>query len=208
MKKKILSLALVAILALTAIIGGTLAYFTDNEKATNTFTLGNVNIELDESAWQTPKNVVPGVRYAKNPEVKNVGKNPAWIRMDVILSDAAEFKRVASKYSIITLDRIFETNADFNDKWELAGVTEDTTADTLTYSYYYRELLEPDVSTGALFNAVTIPAAFNNADMASIRDDFTITIKAHAIQDADGFDTVQKAFARYRFEAKTSDPQE
>lgn len=42
MKKKILSLCLVVALAATAIIGGTLAYFTDTDNATNTFTTANV----------------------------------------------------------------------------------------------------------------------------------------------------------------------
>lgn len=48
MKKKIISLCLVLALALTAIGGATLAYFTDTDDATNTFTTGNVKIELIE----------------------------------------------------------------------------------------------------------------------------------------------------------------
>lgn len=46
-KKKILSLCMVGALAATA-VGGTLAYFTDTETATNEFTLGNVKIDLVE----------------------------------------------------------------------------------------------------------------------------------------------------------------
>lgn len=48
MKKKILTLCLVVALAATAIIGGTMAYFTDDEQATNTMTIGNVQINIDE----------------------------------------------------------------------------------------------------------------------------------------------------------------
>lgn len=48
MKKKILSLCLVVALAATAIIGGTLAYFTDTDNETNTFTTANVKIDLIE----------------------------------------------------------------------------------------------------------------------------------------------------------------
>lgn len=48
MKKKILALCLVVALAATAVIGGTLAYFTDTEKATNVMTAGNVDIDLEE----------------------------------------------------------------------------------------------------------------------------------------------------------------
>ena len=47
MKKKILSIALVV--AMVAVIAaGSLAYFTDKDSATNTFTSGNVNIDLIE----------------------------------------------------------------------------------------------------------------------------------------------------------------
>lgn len=48
MKKKILSLCLVLALAAVAVIGGTLAYFTDTDEATNTFTTANVKIDLIE----------------------------------------------------------------------------------------------------------------------------------------------------------------
>ena len=48
MKKKILSLCLVVALGATAVIGGTLAYFTDTEDEINVFTLGNVVIDLVE----------------------------------------------------------------------------------------------------------------------------------------------------------------
>ncbi len=46
--KKIIALCLVVILAATAVIGGTLAYFTDTDKADNVFTLGGVKIQLNE----------------------------------------------------------------------------------------------------------------------------------------------------------------
>lgn len=48
MKKKILALCLVLALSATAIIGGTLAYFTDTDEETNTFTAGGVAIDLIE----------------------------------------------------------------------------------------------------------------------------------------------------------------
>lgn len=48
MKKKILSLCLVCCLVAVAAIGGTLAYFTDTDNETNTFTVGKVTIDLIE----------------------------------------------------------------------------------------------------------------------------------------------------------------
>ena len=48
MKKKITAICLCVALLAIAIVGATLAYFTDTDKATNTFTVGNVNITLNE----------------------------------------------------------------------------------------------------------------------------------------------------------------
>lgn len=51
MKKKILALCLVIALAATAIIGGTLAYFTDTAEETNIIVVGSVSAELYESRY-------------------------------------------------------------------------------------------------------------------------------------------------------------
>ena len=52
MKKKILALCVVISLAAVAIIGGTLAYFTDTETATNTFTVGKRYRNLEKAVVQ------------------------------------------------------------------------------------------------------------------------------------------------------------
>ena len=49
MRKKLLALSLCVALAAIAIAGASLAYFTDTKSATNTFTVGNVKIDLIES---------------------------------------------------------------------------------------------------------------------------------------------------------------
>lgn len=48
MKRRIVSLCLVAVIAAIAVFAGTLAYFTDTDEADNTFTVGNVKIALVE----------------------------------------------------------------------------------------------------------------------------------------------------------------
>lgn len=53
MKKKIVALALVICMLAIAIVGGTLAYFTDTADQTNTFTAGKVGIKLDEATIAT-----------------------------------------------------------------------------------------------------------------------------------------------------------
>jgi len=52
MKKKILALCLVVVLAVTAVTGATLAYFTDTDAAKNVMTTGNVDIkQLEEQRY-------------------------------------------------------------------------------------------------------------------------------------------------------------
>lgn len=200
MKKKIVTLCVVICLLAVAAIGGTLAYFTDNETATNVFTMGKVDIELTETEWVAPDAVYPGIAYKKNPVVKNVGDDSAWIRVDVTLSDAAAFITAAGKYQITDLSVIFDEHDET--KWTRAEIVQDAEKDTLTYSYYYNDLLEAGESTDAIFTQVKIPGQFNNADMKAIGENFTITIQAHAMQTADDYDTVLEAFAAYVFEAK------
>ena len=52
MKKKTILVAAIAVMLVAAlVVGGTLAYFTDTKTEPNTFTVGNVNIELLESQY-------------------------------------------------------------------------------------------------------------------------------------------------------------
>ena len=194
MKKKMITLFLIVAMIAVAAIGGTLAYFTDSETTTNTFTMGSVEIELTESSWSAPANTVPGVSYAKNPVVENTGKNDAWIRVDVILSDAAAFKTAAAKYTNTELSSMFVglDTTNWTALTPAAGAN-----DTLIFSFYYKTALAKETSTSALFTAVKIPGKFTNADMTNIGTDFTITVQAHAIQTSDDYTTVEEAFAKY-----------
>ena len=49
MKKKILALSMCIALAAIAIVGASLAYFTDTDAKTNVFTTGKVDITLNEN---------------------------------------------------------------------------------------------------------------------------------------------------------------
>lgn len=68
MKKKILALAMVVCLAVVAVTGFTLAYFTDTDGATNTMVAGNVKIAQNETDrdgedFEQNQKLVPGVYY-------------------------------------------------------------------------------------------------------------------------------------------------
>ena len=56
MKKKITAIFLCVALLAIAIVGASLAYFTDTDQATNTFTVGNVKIDLIESKFHREGN--------------------------------------------------------------------------------------------------------------------------------------------------------
>ena len=65
-KKKILTLALAALIAVTAITSASVAYFTDTGTARNVFTMGNVNITLDEAPVDEFGQATDGDRVTEN----------------------------------------------------------------------------------------------------------------------------------------------
>ena len=79
MKKKITAIFLCVALLAIAIVGASLAYFTDTKSATNTFTVGNVKIDLIESRYHRegngnsndtsilkPTNTASGMKYVRD----------------------------------------------------------------------------------------------------------------------------------------------
>lgn len=115
MKKKITALCLVVALALVAIGGATMAYFTDNDKQNNTFAIGNIDIKVDEYGYvydssakdgegavvegataytdggMTFSNLMPSYIVSKRPYVKNEStSNAAYVRVAVTINNARE----------------------------------------------------------------------------------------------------------------------
>ena len=73
-KRKILMLALSVCMVAILAVGGTLAYFTDTDEATNVFTVGHVDITLEEDFGdndpETNEKLFPGKQNAVKKEVK------------------------------------------------------------------------------------------------------------------------------------------
>ena len=72
MKKKITAICLCIALVAIAVVGASLAYFTDKTTAVqNTFTMGGVKIDLTEPKWnpQESHKLMPGVSFAKDPTI-------------------------------------------------------------------------------------------------------------------------------------------
>ena len=80
MKKKILAMCLCVAMLAIAIVGGTLAYFTDTDAKTNTFTSGNVQIEQYEkdrngNNFVQYQKLMPIVDDAKDANGYHIGAN-------------------------------------------------------------------------------------------------------------------------------------
>ena len=118
MKKKLLALVLVVVMAATAVVGGTMAYLTDEDSDVNVMTLGNVSIELieqqrsngpdsDLEPFEDDKALYPIVGSAQGEKdkwgmptaanyvdkivsVKNTGVSEAYIRVLVAVPAALE----------------------------------------------------------------------------------------------------------------------
>ena len=73
MRKKLLVLSLCVALAAIAIAGASLAYFTDTKSATNTFTVGNVKIDLIESRFHRTGSDNSGDTSLPDPTAKAAG---------------------------------------------------------------------------------------------------------------------------------------
>ena len=82
MKKKLTAIFLCIALVAIAIVGASMAYFTDTKNATNTFTVGNVKIDLIESRFHrvgtgnsrdtsipAPTTTVSGMKYVEDGKV-------------------------------------------------------------------------------------------------------------------------------------------
>lgn len=210
--KKIVAIILAMVLVAVAAVGATMAYLTDTKSVTNTFTMGDVKIKLDETdvknltgdrVTTNAYDVYPGAVVTKDPIVHNVGKNGAYIRATVNVSDWMNL--VAAYYP--DFKETFPNDGykaalnllvgELGEGWSVVGVE---AGDVFTIGQFdakfvlkYDGTLAAGADTTAMFQTVTIPAGIDNANVASFNE---VKVVAQAIQ-ADGFDTWEDAFAAF-----------
>ena len=150
MKKKLLAFAMVFALAAVAVVGGSLAYFTDTDAKENTFTVGNVKIALIEQQngdnelvdFENDKQLMPGAENAvdKIVSVENTGGNDAYIRVKITVpSDLAE-----------VIHLVFEDN--YTSTWN--EVTSETDNSGKVYTAVYKTKIASGDSTSHLLSKV------------------------------------------------------
>jgi len=174
MKKKLILIVLSVVVVSAGAIGAAIAYFSDTEDATNTFTVGNVNIKLTEPNWDESGSVdapevYPGEPLAKDPTIINTGANPCVVRIKIT------WPTLPVGVSDITYRTDYVTNK-LGDNWYKDG----------DY-YYYLMPLGLGESTDALFDQVVMPTDLENGDATT---EYDIVVMAQAVQ-------AQGIFARY-----------
>lgn len=157
--KRILLAAVAALLLVAVSVGGTLAWLADTTvQIQNTFTVGNINIELAETT--TNYKMVPGNTIAKNPTVTVKENSEAcWLFVKVIESDNLN---TYIQYSIAEGWTELETGVYYR---EVAATTTDTQFSVLAG------------------DAVTVKDV-TKAQMDSLTDSTlpTLTFQAYAVQ--------------------------
>ena len=103
MKKKLTAIFLCVALVAIAIVGASLAYFTDTKSATNTFTVGNVKIDLIESRFHREGNDNSGDTTIPDPTQTASGMKYVTDGHKAFTDD--EIKADAAKYSEYIAER-------------------------------------------------------------------------------------------------------
>jgi len=147
--KKFIAVLLTVVLTAAVAIGGTLAYLTDRDSEANVFTVGDVNIDLNED-FNQGATLIPGVDIEKKPTIKNVGLNSAWVWATIAVPSALD-NDDASK-NVIHFN--YSKDADYNWTWtDSAGqwlVEKNVEIDGVKYNVYsvlYDEVLNPGETT-------------------------------------------------------------
>jgi len=229
-RTKALLLSFSAVLLVVASVLGTMAYLTDKDAVTNTFTVGQVNLNLDEADVKTDGSyenghdtrveeneyhLLPGHTYYKDPTVTvTKGSEDAYVRMIVQVDNIDQLKAALPDTDycagdVFLLEKLcVDENGEGTwdpTKWNMYGYTQSQDGKTGYYEFRYYEVVKQDSTKNTvlpdLFTHITVPGTVDNTHLANLKD-VKITVTAHAIQ-ADGFDTADKAWGAFDDQMKT-----
>lgn len=149
--------AAVMLLIFTASAGLTGAYLTDMpEKLDNRMTPGSIEVELTETKWnpEDARYLLPGSTVKKNPAVKNIGKNDAWIflKVQIPVKEICLVDPISKKKGEKKETELFAFEA--NGTWELLEKEKEDAC--ISYLYGYHTTVQPQEITEELFEEVTL----------------------------------------------------
>jgi predicted ribosomally synthesized peptide with SipW-like signal peptide len=205
--------ALTLVGAIGALTASQLAYLTDAESTTNTFTIGDVKVDVLEPHYpgndsDDVTHIVPNEEIAKDPQIQNTGDNEAIAFAeytipiaDVVVAKADGTKLDKALTELFTIEHYTEDEDgdDINDKTPAEGINDDwvplrkqyTLSDGTTKEYYYNSddgkyYEDASAKTGEL---TEIPADSVSVTYLVGYND-TIKGAKNADEDADGKDKV------------------
>lgn len=148
------------------------AYFTDAQKAENVLTVGENTIEIVEE-FDPPEELIPGVSFTKDVNVKNIGTAKCYVRIKALFSN--------SHMEQLCLVDWNETDWIYNP--------------TDGYWYYPKELSQ-NTSTPSLFTTVKIKDDTPEDQII----DFDIIVYAESVEahQGKGFSTYTEAWTHYQ----------
>lgn len=200
-KSKALLLTLCAVLLVAASVLGTMAYLTSSAEVKNTFTVGKVEIKLDEAkvnadgipvegADRVTANsykLMPGTTYTKDPTVTVLnGSEDSYVRMKVTFNNATEIialctdpeyagdgpTGVENAFPLIRMVKFVETNAA---KWD--GIIPDNMVDTedmLAMPKYFAYDKTADTLTYIFYYRETVTATTADVVLPVLFDSITV----------------------------------
>ena len=199
--KKIISLVLVIALCCTISIGLTVAYLTDRDSKANVFTVGDVDIKLDESFVSSE--LMPGTEINKDVKIENTGANEAWVWYTLAIPQGLEDG----------LDLTFGTSADWTKLDTVGTYTDANEVNYNVYTYLWNKKLASGEKTELGLDSVTTksnvditPAGewylIDNGNATSLnwnnsKGNPVIYVSAYGIQ-AESFADVKTAYEAYQ----------
>ena len=210
MKKKIFIVALVVCIMAVSIASASIAYFTDTEKATNTFTSGDVAIEMTEAAVKADAlghlvedtatarkeaseigetfdygTIFPMQTIYKDPTVENTGSEDAYLAAKIVITNGADTLTTALKDEDAV--KAFITGeadtaiADAANKVVVTQVGNDWVVYILCTDKLAAKTDSVDAGEVVLFDHVNIDANWGNAEMAVLKN-LKVEVTAYATQ--------------------------
>ena len=188
LKKQLLRTMIACGLVVSVAVGSTVAYLTDAETATNTFTVGKVQIDLEEPGYpgndsDEVKNIIPNQEIVKDPQIENTGSNDAlaFLRVEIpqeMFTDGDDGTGAQKKQDLFRLKGV-------SDQWELLRtetVTREDGKGKTSYFYGYKKTLGKGATTDKLFQKVQMKNAVESDLSGNVED---IVVTACAIQATD-----------------------
>lgn len=181
---KTVAILLALVLAIGCAVGGTLAWLiSKTDSVVNTFTYGDINIDLAETTG-TDYKIIPGVNISKDPKVTvTAGSEACWLFVKV----KEENWNNKVSYSIA-------------DGWRKGD------GKSIPQNVYYREVEAAIAKAGVSYyilkgdttyanGVVTVSDTLTKEDIKGITTKPTLTFTANAVQK-DGIDTADAAWAK------------